>query len=79
MPWQDDWLHGADTFWGLPVTLAALGAVAHMLSYAAFRNEPARTPFLWLAAWVRPIAIALVAIAIIVFAGETRRFIYFDF
>jgi hypothetical protein len=59
--------------------LATIGAAAHIFSYAAFRDEPAQTPLLWVAEWARPIVIGLIGIAIIVFAGETRRFIYFDF
>jgi alginate O-acetyltransferase complex protein AlgI len=78
-PWQSNWLMGVEPYLGPPMAFASLATVAHALNYAAFRKEPGRTPLLLLPEWALPIAIAAAGVTLVVLAGETRRFIYFDF
>jgi hypothetical protein len=73
------WLKGSDDFVGPPIALALLGAGSHLGTYAAFHRDPKRTVLLVLPGWMRPFATAAAAFVIIIFAGEARRFIYFNF
>ena len=64
---------------GPAAALAALAAVAHCLTYAWFGDEPKVTPLMWISIRARSSTVAIIGLVIVIFAGEARRFIYFDF
>lgn len=75
----EGWLKGSEAFLGLPTALVLVAAGMYIASYLTFNRRPKRTFLVLLPLWSRPIAVALTALVIVVFAGEARRFIYFDF
>jgi alginate O-acetyltransferase complex protein AlgI len=78
-PWQEQWWRGAGSFLWNPLALVAVAAILHAVSYQRYDSDPTDTVLLRMPYWIRIIAIVLAMVFIVVFAGEARRFIYFDF